>query len=123
MGSEFSKWLEIKSGIPQGSILGPLLFNIFLNDIFYFINDICIANYADDNTHYASEKDVNCLLEILEKEILTLFERFKFNEMKPNEDKCHLFVVNPVEELSVKLGNETIVNSISVDLLGIKIDN
>ena len=43
--------------------------------------------------------------------------------MKPNEDKCHLFVVNPVEELSVKLGNETIVNSISVDLLGIKIDN
>ena len=84
---------------------------------------ICIAKYADDNMPYASEKDVNCLLEILEKETLTLFEWFKYHEMKPNEDKCHLFVVNPVEELSVKLGNGTIVNIISVDLLGIKIDN
>ena len=82
---------------------------------------ICIANYG--NTLYASEKDANCLLEILEKETLTLLEWLKFNEMKPNEDKCHLFVVNPVEELSVKLGNETIVNSISVNLLGIKIVN
>ena len=43
--------------------------------------------------------------------------------MKPNEDKRHLFVVNPAEELSVKLGNETIINSTSVDLLGIKIDD
>ena len=47
-------------------------------------------------TPYASEKDVNCLLEILEKETFTLFEWVKFNEMKPNEDKCHLFLVNPV---------------------------
>ena len=59
----------------------------------------------------------------MEKETLTLLEWFKFNEMKPNEDKCHLFVVDPVEELSIKLGNETIVNSTSVDLLGIKIDD
>ena len=123
VGSEFSKWMDIKFGVPQGSVLGPLLFNIFLNDIFYFIKDICIANYADDNTPYASDQNVNSLLETLEKETVTLLKWLKLNEMKPNEDKCHLFVVNPVEELCVKLGNETIVNNSSVDLLGIKIDD
>ena len=122
VGSKFSKWVGIKHGVPQGSILGPLLFNIFLNDIFYFIKDICIANYADDNTPYAHDTNVTSLLETLEKETCTLLQWFKLNEMKPNEDKSHLFVVNPVQELSVKLGNETIVNSTSVNLLGIKID-
>ena len=66
VGSSFSNWTDIKYGVPQGSIYGPLLFNIFLNDIFYFINDICIANYADDNTPYATNKDISSLLKTLE---------------------------------------------------------
>ncbi len=43
-------WMPLQNGIPQDSSLGPSLFNIFMNDIFYFI-DLCdLANYADDNT-------------------------------------------------------------------------
>ena len=52
VNASFSDWKEIETGFPQGSILGSLLFNIFLNNIFYFINNGNLCNYADDNTLY-----------------------------------------------------------------------
>ena len=63
------------------------------------------------------------LLKILENETAVLLEWFKSNEMKSNEDKCHLLVVNHQEEVSVELGDENIAGSTSVDVLGVKIDN
>ena len=97
-----------------------MLFNIFINDIFYFISDISIANYADDNTPYTTEKSITSLIEILEVETNVFLEWFKTNEMRPNEDKCHL-LVNNQENVSVTLGNEKISCRSTVDLLGIKI--
>ena len=55
VGSAYSKWSKIRRGILQGSILGPILFNIFINDIFMIIEQSDICNFEDDNTLYYAE--------------------------------------------------------------------
>ena len=122
VNGKYSSWKELKFGVPQGSILGPLLFNIFLNDMFYFINETKIANYADDNTTYLTKDSIDELLQVLQIETSEVLKWFRINEMKPNDDKCHLLVAKN-SNVSVIFGNETIEASTSVELLGIKIDN
>ena len=54
-----SKWKFLEKGVPQGSILGPLLFNIFINDLFYFIEKCSLYNFADDNSLSAVAPTLN----------------------------------------------------------------
>ena len=93
IGNVVSSWAEIIKGVPQGSILGPLIFNIFINDIFYFITKCKIYNYADDNTVSYWHREVNALKLILEKEGLTLIEWFDSNQMQANPDKFQAVAV------------------------------
>ena len=84
IGSSYSLWEEIVSGVPQGSISGPLLFNIFLCDLFLSIENNYFTNYADDITPYVignnPDKVVSELRDITEK----IFTWFSQNEMKAN---------------------------------------
>ena len=75
------------SGVPQGSILGPILFNLFINDLFFFVKEAELANFADDNTVHVDSKDLTELLEILRKECETAINWFKTNNMIVNPDK------------------------------------
>ena len=65
VGSFYNKWSEIKHGIPQGSILGPLLFNIFINELFFVIKKSDICSFADENTLYSCGENLKTLLENL----------------------------------------------------------
>ena len=58
VGSPFSEWLEIVLGVPQGSILGPILFNVFINDLLLFMKETDICNFADDTSLHACGKDL-----------------------------------------------------------------
>ena len=122
VNSVYSSWRDVNCGVPQGSILGPLLFNIFINGIFFFITEAKIANYTDDNTAYTVAKFIENLLSTLEDETSAILDWFRINEMKSNDDKCNLIVAKN-ENLSIKLGNELIESCNLVDLLGITIDN
>ena len=86
VNNSYSAWFEIRFGVPEGSILRPLLFNTFLADLFFILNKIDIANYLDDNTPYTSSNDVNGLTKSLEEASKELFKWFGDNLLKSNPD-------------------------------------
>ena len=83
-----------KIGVPQGLVLGPLPFNIFINDVFYLVNDNEICNYADDTTLYTCYEKRSTVLSKLEKDTLLVSEWFSNNFMKLTKEKCHLLIHN-----------------------------
>ena len=92
INSSFSSYLGIFQEVPDESVLGPLLFNLFLCNLFLFVEEADIISYTDDNTPYVCSKNVDVTLEKLEKVGKLLFEWFSNNFLKANPDKCHLFL-------------------------------
>lgn len=119
INNSFSTLLDILFGVPQGSILGPLLFNVFLIDLFLITIETDIASYADDNTPYTYGSDKNQVVEDLEKTAERMFIWFAENGMKANEAKSHLLSSLPLDTKAV-VGDTYIENSDQQKLLGIK---
>ena len=108
-------WTNILHGV-QDSILVPLLFNVYLCDLFLFIPNIDLVSYADDNILFAMGSSE---LEVSVAEFLTL--RFRNDCMKVNPDKLHL-LLSDKKILQVDICGEKLSSTCSEKLLGIKID-
>ena len=90
--------------------------------MFFVMNDIDFASYADDNKLYVSSDSIVDLIRILENDSIKLFKWFSDNMMKANKDKCHL-IVSSDEHVSMKLEKIEIEDSNCERLLGVKIDS
>ena len=128
INSDYSSWKEILTGVPQGSVLGPLLFNIFINDIFFFVESSDIYNYADDNTLSIADTNIDTIISKLEADVSILDVWFKSNGMLLNEDKCQFMIVETSRSIREETKKITILNREieevkNVKLLGVTLDN
>ena len=119
----YSFWSEILFGVPQGSILCPLLFNIFICDLFLFIPYFDITNYADDNTPYSANNNIMDVLNNLKLQANILDKWFKDNYMKANPGKYHLLLSATEETNTLNIEDICINTSKCEKLLGINIDS
>ena len=106
------------------SILGPVLFNLFINDLFFFIKEAELENFAEDSTIYVGSKDLTEFLEILRKECETAINWLKTNNMIENPYK--LMITSSKKDLSKSVlnrnGVELTIES-SFKLLGVETEN
>ena len=115
----------LNQGVPQGSILGPLLFNLFINDIFLFINEGFLCNFADDSTISISAENVDELHRLVQLNTNKCIDWFNSNHMTANPSKFQSLIVskndNHIKEFQIN--NDFKINvSNEVTLLGIQID-
>ena len=125
LGSAKSDWISILSGVPQGSILGPLIFNIFINDLFLFIKRSDICNFADDNTLYKCGPNLSKIFKCIEEDMVNTLTWFKVNSLKANPKKFQFMVLGTKEnrEFKLNMNGASVMSKKSVKLLGITIDN
>ena len=84
------------SGVSQGSILGQILFNAYICDLFFEVGDLEYASFADDTTSNSSLPEAIPILKKLEKGIQSMFDRYSENFLKANADKCRLIASSKV---------------------------
>ena len=123
INNTYSSWSEILLGVPQGSILGPLLFNIYLNDLFSINIESDLCNFADDNTLHLCDLSLDALVHKLGASGKSVIKWFDYNYMKLNESKCKLLISGNKEEVIIAaVRSAKIIESREVTLLGCHID-
>ena len=121
-----SEWINLLKGVPQGSVLGPLLFNVFINDLFYFVERTNLYNFADDNSLSYSSYSFTDLIRNLEHDSNVCIQWYVNNGMEASPSKFQSIVLSskPIKPVLVNVHGNVFIRSESVvKALGVHIDN
>ena len=124
IGSSFSSWYHINTGLPQGVILDPLLFNIFIDDLFFSIQKSEVCNFADDNTLFCGDKNLDFVFLNLNSDLSNVMDWFKINSLRANPGKFQFMALgaNKNDCFNLNVAGKVIPSSSEVKLLGITVD-
>ena len=111
-----------RSWCTTGSILGPLLFNTLLCDMFLFCNDLDFGSYGDDNTPYCIGKTPEEVISQLEKSSKSIFQWFENNVLKDSPGKCHL-LFSKIDNFEANINENRTSNTRFEKLLGVTFNN
>ena len=124
----YSDFLDVTCGVPQGSILGPLLFLIYINDMRNAVKHSTIHHFADDTNLLCSDKDPSILRFKMNTDLKLIFEWLCANRLSLNVSKTEFIIFKPPKKtpstrITLKLNGTTLYESNKIKYLGIVMDD
>ena len=120
----YSTWRTIKTDVPQGSLLGPLLFNLYVNDLNYFITNTSLRLYADDTTQYASDVSPFILQFVINSDLSVLSRWFRMNFLQINAVKTQAIAIGPSSyQYEFDLNDSNVHTKDTLKILGVVLDS